>query len=629
MTATARSALLLAGAFSAALLTHPAAAREADPHAPAEPAPAALPPGPEGAEAAPSLPYAVRITGVDEDLLTLLESASTLVDLQEDPPPTLLGLERRADADRDRLQTALRSAGYYDARLDIRIGAAAAPPVPVTIAVETGPAYTFDAVAVRTPDGRPLPGPAIAPADLGLVRGERARAPLVVAAEERLLSRLGEQGFAFAAAADRRVVVDHDRRTMDITYTVDAGPLVRFGAARVEGLEEVDEDLVRGRLPWQPGEEYRPELVDRARQSIAQLEVFDTVRVSLADAPGPDGVTPVTVSVVERKRRFIGAGVFFSTAEGLGTQAYWGHRNLFGGAEYLRIGAQVGRLGARTTDLELPDLQFNVRFRKPDFLAVRQTLAASFSVVAERPPAYERVATILAASLEREITDNLRVGYGLATEWSRTRTDERTYQSVLVGAPLSLNYDASDNLLNPTRGYRVALVATPWYPVGGDTRSFFAATGIIGTAYHDIAGNGDYVAAGRINVSSILGAGLDEIPPDKRYYAGGGGSVRGYGFQKVGPRNANGDPSGGRSLVELGLEMRVKVTDTIGIVPFVDAGMVYDSTFPTFADLKVGAGLGLRYYTDFGPLRVDVGFPLNPDSNDARWQLYLSLGQAF
>ncbi|WP_431854818.1 autotransporter assembly complex protein TamA [Azospirillum sp.] len=581
------------------------------------------------------VPYEVDLTGLEGDdaLRTLLRESSSLFELKDDPPPSVIGLERRADADRDRLDTALRSAGHYDARLDIRVDPSVQP-ARVTIAVEPGPAYRFKAIAVRTGSGAPLPGPAVTADELGLKPGEPARAPQVVDAQSKLVSTLAGRGYAFAKVTDRRAVVDHSDRTMDVTFVVDPGPLARFGSTRIEGLEQVDADLVRGRLPWAPGATYQPALIERARTDIAKLGVFDTVRVQLADQPGPDGTTPVTVAVTERKRHVLGAGVVYSTTDGLGGNVYWGHRNLFGGAEQLRLSLEVGRLtgdSSSTSKLDLPDLRFGVNFRKPDFLAPRQSLVLDFSVVTDNPPAYERVAGLLTAVIEREISDALKVSAGLTSERGRVRTAERTYQVSLLGAPLGVTYDGTDNLLNPTKGYRLAGTLTPWFPVGGNesTERFLAGT-VTGSAYYDVVGDGRYVAAARVGLGSIVGAPLASIPPDRRFYAGGGGSVRGYGFQKAGPRNFANDPTGGRSLVELGVEMRVKITDTIGLVPFVDAGTVSDRSVPGLnGPLRVGTGLGLRYYTDFGPLRVDVGVPLNPERGDSRWQLYLSLGQAF
>ncbi|HYD65998.1 autotransporter assembly complex family protein [Azospirillum sp.] len=582
----------------------------------------------------PVVPYEVELTGVEDGGLSdLLRGTSSLFTLKENPPPSLLGLERRAEADRERLQTALRSAGHYDAELDVRVDGAAQP-ARVTIAVQPGPAYRFKTVTIATADGSPVPGGPVDPGELGLTAGETARAPAVVDAQSRLIAEMAKRGYAFAKVPDRRAVVDHSDRRMDVTYTLDPGPITRFGEAGIEGLEGVDADLIRGRLPWRPGQLYDPALVDRARTDIAKLDVFETVRVALAPEPGPDGVTPVTVVVAERKRHFIGAGVTYSTSEGFGAQAYWGHRNLFGGAERLRIGAEIGRLSAQSAGsnaLETTDLRFNVLFRKPDFLAVKQSLVLGWAVVSEQPPAYDRVGTVLSALLEREVSDQLTVSYGVSWDRSKEETTDRSYQSSLIGVPLTLNYNGSNDLLNPTSGFRIGVQATPWIPAGGkEAERQFLSTTVSGTVYHDIAGDGRYVAAARAQVGGIVGAGLAAIPPSKRFYAGGGGSVRGYAFQKVGPRDRAGDPIGGRSLFETGIELRIKVTDTIGVVPFVDAGAVYDRAFPDFSQpLRVGAGIGLRYYTDFGPLRVDVGFPLNRERDDSTWQLYLSLGQAF
>ncbi|CAO3400738.1 autotransporter assembly complex protein TamA [Azospirillum palustre] len=618
------------------------------PAAPSEGAPPdAAPPDEEVRPA--GISYEVEITGVeDEGLRGTLRDASTLVELKDDHPPSLIGLERRADSDRDRLQTALRSAGYYDAKLDIRIDDPAAagtlpaggqaPPVKVTVAVTPGPLYHIKTVTVRgvsSSAGSSILPKEVATDDLGLVAGAPAIAQKVLDAESELVGRLSKRGYAFAKVPGREVVVDHSDRTMDVTYTVDPGPLTRYGATRIEGLEQVDENLVRGRLAWKEGQVYDPGATDRARQDIAALQVFDTVRVRMADEPGPDGVTPVIVSVGERKRRFIGGGVTYSTQDGVGANAYWGHRNLFGGAEQLRVGVDVGRVagssgGTSSKGNDLPDLRFSVNFRKPDFLAVKQSLLVNFAVVNDQPPAYSRVASELTVKLERPLTDQLTVSYGVTGERGRVRTEDTTYQTSFIGVPLGAAWNGTDNLLNPTSGQRASLQVTPWFPVGGDTKSPFTSILLNGSTYYDLGKDGRYVAAGRIGLGSILGTSLSDIPPDHRFYAGGGGSVRGYGFQKAGPRDRYDDPVGGRSLFEIGAELRIKVTESIGVVPFVDAGTVYDKAYPDFSEpLRVGAGLGLRYYTDFGPLRVDVGIPLNPASGDSRWQLYLSLGQAF
>ena len=231
--------------------------------------PAEQPAAPPSPEEEPAVPYDVEMMGVEDDALaTLLRGTSTLFDLKDDPPPSLIGLERRADTDRERLETALRSAGHYDGRLDIRIDADAQP-VRVTIAVEPGPAYTFKTIALESASGDRIPGTPIGADDIGLKPGDQARAPEVLAAEGRIKSMLAQRGHAFAAVPERRVVVDHSDRSMDVTYVVDAGPLTRFGAAEVRGLDDLDGRLVHNRVTWTQGQIFDPAQLDRTRQKAA------------------------------------------------------------------------------------------------------------------------------------------------------------------------------------------------------------------------------------------------------------------------------------------------------------------------------------------------------------------------
>jgi translocation and assembly module TamA len=140
------------------------------------------------------------------------------------------------------------------------------------------------------------------------------------------------------------------------------------------------------------------------------------------------------------------------------------------------------------------------------------------------------------------------------------------------------------------------------------------------------------VLAGRVRAATIQGAAAEDIAPSRRLYGGGGASVRGYGFQGVGPRDMLGNPTGGGSLVEFALEARIETPllgGAIEVVPFIDAGSVGRGSTPDFAEIRFGAGVGLRYKTSFGPIRIDVAAPLNPTEFDSPVVVYVSLGQAF
>ncbi len=206
-------------------------------------------------------------------------------------------------------------------------------------------------------------------------------------------------------------------------------------------------------------------------------------------------------------------------------------------------------------------------------------------------------------------------------------TGEPRRRTFYIGAlPTNLVYDGSDDLLNPTRGFRLGGRLSPEVSLQGSVFGY-ARTQIDASAYQSVTPK--VVLAGRVRLGTILGAPRDAIAPSRRFYAGGGASVRGYGFQSIGPRDPNNDPIGGRSLTEFSIEARVRAFGNFGIVPFFDGGNIYTSPMPKLSDFRYGAGLGVRYYSNFGPIRVDVGTPINPQPGDSRVAVYVSLGQAF
>jgi translocation and assembly module TamA len=218
---------------------------------------------------------------------------------------------------------------------------------------------------------------------------------------------------------------------------------------------------------------------------------------------------------------------------------------------------------------------------------------------------------------------------GIAGEYSRVRDARSERSFTLASLPAGLERDTTDDILNPTLGHRIELSLTPFVPVGSEGSPFVKGR-VDASAYWDLTGDGGLVLAGRAGYGAIAGAELVEIPADKRFYAGGGGSVRGFAFRHAGELDAADDPVGGRSVAEAGLELRIRIGEDFGVVPFIEAGRAYNGTMPDFDEkVFVGAGLGVRYYTSIGPLRLDVGVPLNKRDSDAPFQIYVSLGQAF
>ncbi len=571
------------------------------------------------------VPYQTVLEGVEDgDLRAVLEGSSQLIALGDKPPASVIGLRRRAEGDIERLDTALRSEGYYQSKIDLEVDSETVP-AEVTLRITTGPRYKLQTYDI-TFDGNPPPTEAEQPslAEIGIELGMPARAPAVVNAEQSLVNLLQERGYPFARVRERKTFVNHEKSEMTVRLAIDAGPAAVFGPLTFKGQERVDPDYLHRIADWPEGEPYDRRVIRDLQRRLAATSLFSTANAEPAPEPEPDGTLPVTVILVEREQRSIGGAVSYSSDIGAGIELFWEHRNLLGQNEKLRLSA-TGSLIEQTGD---------INFRKPAFLRPDQDLLADLSGGFEDTDAYERQAVDGLIALERPLFENWRasagvsLGYEIVDEGADSGEGER--QFTLLGLPLTASRDTRDDPLDPASGTRLQLSLTPYTGAGDDSLLFLTAVAG-GSAYYALDSDKRIILAGRARVGTILGEKNDVLPASSRFYAGGGGSIRGYEYQLVGPLDGDEDPFGGTSLLELGGEVRVRVSEEIGIVPFIDGGTVYDEPyFNSGETLRWAAGLGLRYFTGFGPLRLDVAFPLNPrDGVDETFQFYVSFGQAF
>ena len=568
--------------------------------------------------------YRAEITGAeDSDLASLLDKISELKTLEDKPPASEEALRRRADRDLGRLADAAHSLGYWDADFSYDVDTSAET-AKVTVTVKQGPLYHVASIKVLGPDGQPLSIPQDEK-KLPLKPGDPARTAPVVATETALVTAFGDSGRPFAKVENRRVEIDRDTQTMDVTYTLDPGPVMRFGPVAIAGLERLNPAYVEGRVRWQAGEIYDASKVEETRRRLIETGLFSTVQITPTPDPEHPGEARMTIDATERLHRTIGAGLAYNTSQGFGARAFWENRNLFGNAESLRLSAEVGQ------QID----EFRANFRRPDFLTIDQDFLATAEIANDTPVAYNSRRALATAGIERRVDYWLTGGLSFLAEKANVtqlanvtpRTGTQRYE--LFGLPAYLKLDETDNLLNPTTGYRAQLNVTPAHTFSGSHLTF-STNLLAGSTYWVLGPEQRAVLAGKLALGSLDGAPLSQLPSDQRIYAGGGGSVRPYGYLMAGPLAPNTKPIGGRSSLVLNLEARIRITETIGIVPFVDAGSYYESPVPQLGrTLLYGVGLGARYYTAFGPLRLDLATPLHKRSADSPIQVYISLGQAF
>lgn len=598
-------------------------------------------------EADGTIDYDWTITGLPAEVDSQIEAAFKLASALEAGDGDALNstqIDLRARTDVTLLDTILRSEGYYGATIEPIISAADdARSILVTMEVDSGPRYVF--IDVNLPG---IDAAGEVEADLrdayGIEAGDPVVAADVVAAEVELRSKLGEEGFAQAEIGERTVVVDHKERTASLTLPVDPGPVASFGNIIVEGQPPFPPDHVQTLARFDRGDTFKRSLVEDLRRALVATGLVTAATVD--PEPSEDGETvDLRIVLTPAPPRTIAGNVGYSTGEGFRAEASWEHRNLinpegaFQARAVLGTQEQLGSVGLRFNNWKVRD----------------QSLSFSALVGAIDRPAYEANTVILTAGIERTSTFIWQKPWTYSAGIELIATDEadgfrfdekppllpeapdpevpevdQTRSTYFIAAlPLELRYDGSNDLLDPTDGFRLGGFVSPEISLES-SESLYVRSQIDASAYYPV--NDQLVIAGRARFATISGIERDFVAPSRRLYGGGGGSVRGYEYQAIGPRDEVFNvPLGGRSLTEFSLEARYRFgsLNQFGVVPFIDVGRVSEDPWPGTNEFRVGVGIGARYYSNFGPIRIDIGTPLNGDDDDPPIAVVVSLGQAF
>jgi len=565
-------------------------------------------------------------------------NASSLVADQGEPASGVAGLLAKARGDYRRIIAALYNEGHYGAAISILIGGVEASklapdarlpnPVDVTVSVDLGPLFTFNSVNIA--NQAPATSDPDDQVDLPVLRGfgagQVARSSVILAAEQLAVQAWQQQGYAKAEITGRDVVANHANNTVDVTITVNPGRLAAFGDITVTGIQNMNPEFVRQQTGLAVGQEYDPDELTRAQKRLDRLEVFRAARFQAAQDISPDGLLPYELLVEELPGRRFGAGATYSTVDGLGVEGFHLWRNLFGQAERLRLDARVASI-AWPIDTAQFDYMFGGTFTKPGFLTPDTDLVAAIAAERTIYPTYTETSAQARLGLTHYFSDELTAEGGVVYERARFDDVFGTRDFSTLGVYAGATFDGRDSTVDPTEGWYLSGNAEPYYDFSFDKMGLRLTAEA--RTYFGFSEDDQFVLAGRVKAGALLGPALNEIAPDKLFFAGGGGSVRGYAVKSIGVDDGKGGVTGGRYLLEASLEARAKVTESIGVVGFVDGGYVAADTFPSLDELRLGVGAGVRYYTGLGPLRLDVAIPLNKRAGDPDYAIYVGIGQAF
>jgi len=582
------------------------------------------------AEASGDQRYTIVITGLEsaaapDALLESFRKQSTL-EQERDKTANAAQIDRRSRADAELLEELLRSQGYYDAIVEPRTERAGEM-LNVILAADPGQQYRFATVS--------LPGLEAAGGDAESLRrifavnnGDPVIAEDVIAAELALRTALGEEGFASARVGEPDIEINHETQLATLTLPVEPGEPARFGAIRVTGQPPFSPRHVATIARFDPGDPYKRSKVDDLRRALIATGLVSAADIQVVPVDGGRTVD-LAVHLEPAPSHTIAGELGYGTGEGARIEGSWQARNFFNpeGALTLR--------GIAGTNEQLAGVQF----RRNNFMKRDQILNLQASASHRKFDAYEARTVQLSGNIERQSNFIWQKTWTWSGGPEFLATDERgvfdtsgmkaTHKFLIAALPVTLGYDGSDSLLDPTTGFRLSGRLSP--EISARNGAFtYVRTQFDASAYHPISDR--VVAAGRIRLGTIIGADAFDIAPSRRFYAGGGGSVRGYGYQQLGPKDVDGDPIGGRGLAEFAVEARIRLSQfggNFGIVPFFDGGSLSTDTTPSFSDWRFGAGIGVRYYSSFGPIRIDVGMPLNRQKGDGPVAVTVSLGQAF
>jgi len=567
------------------------------------------------ADDVPDTRYTVQWSGIRKHPMEdLLRETSRSETLREHPPPSLPLLRKRMQDDLPRLISVLQAHGFYEAELEAELVTDRSPNR-IRFICRPGPRYTFGSQTVEYAGDHP-PRSRWTPF---LLETDPASTRAIELSEQQMMRFFRNHGHPYPELLDRTYELDPDTKKMNLHYVIDPGPLMTMGDLEIQGLNQVGRKAILRQVNWNPGDVYDQRLVEEFEKNLILTGLFSRVNLAPKQNVEPNSQLDFLLNATERFHRTIRLGGNYRSDVGFGFKSSWEHRNMFGRGERLIL------------DFTLAEEETiaSAGLRKPGFQIRNQSLLFGVKAEEERPDAYTSLSFESYVGLEREYSREISTSLGLAYKYSTVEQGDSEENFGLLSLPLLSVWDTTRDELNPVGGHRLVSELTPYTDLLNEDLQF-GRIQLTGSRYFMLTRWPQIILAGRATAGGLLGADSEEIPADERYYSGGGGSVRGFSYQSIGPK-VDGESVGGSSLLELSVELRTRFTETWGGVVFLDGGMVTRDASP-FGNqpMQWGAGAGLRIFTGIGPLRVDLAYPVNPDeSQDARLQFYISLGQSF
>lgn len=563
--------------------------------------------------------YTVAIEGVDDcELQELIEATAQLYVSLDHPPASLTGLRRRAEADIERMTQALQNYAYYTPVITFDISGD--PQYPhVAISITPGPIYTLESFQIIADNDTAFDCDDIKLKHLAIRLGAPAYPEDILGAEELLIEYLERKSYPLASIEESKIVADVERGVIHVTLHVDTGPFCTFGHSSIIGNCSIADCFFRKKIWWEEGDPYDPCLLERTIYDLESSHLFESITIEHGGTLDEEGRLPMEIIVEEGKQRSYALGGSYATQLGFGVLGEWENRNFRGVGEKVSLKAHIRQI------LQEAKFQYVI----PDFCSPQQDFVWLAELRREHTTGYDDSYFSLLGSIERELTDEVRISYGLMYKRLFTSHSDNNGAYNLFKVPMQFHWAHIDNVLNPGKGATLTIKSTPSFQAVHPRFSYNINT-LTATHYKPLRRNRSIVFATRLHAGTILGASRYTIPSSERFYAGSETTLRGYRYLTVSPLEGD-KPIGGRSILVLSSELRFQFSECWGGAIFYDIGNVYGKPVPELSKKQLQSlGLGVRYFTPVGPIRLDFAFPLTPRPKmHDHMQIYMSIGQSF
>jgi len=568
---------------------------------------------------AAGISYSVDFKGLDDSAtLRLLRSSSQLVALRKKPPSSINALRFRAETDIPELIRVLRACGYLEAEINVRIEKEFRD-YRVVVEINPGPQYLIEQYKIdfQTPD--PEKTPVLRLCELGIDIGDVADTKRILDSELCALHILSEKGYPLATIVNRDIIANGRTKRVQVILTIDTGPISYFGTTAIEGNCSVRDELIQQQIKWCPGDLYDSCLVEESQASLMDTGLFSSVYITHPKALDAEGYMPMKVEVAETKHKSVSLGASYQTTYGPGATFGWENRN-------------VGGLGRRFTlqaDIAQKVHSGIATYQIPNFFKVGQNYIIQAQASYESIKPYRMQSYTFLNRFDRMLGPYFYFSIGPKIEYLMVSNSVDNGNFLLIEGPIYIRWTNVRDFLNPVSGIRFDYRGIPAVNIKDISEFYYSQTFML-SSYLSLWKE-RLILAQKITLGTIVSNGIGAIPVPKRFFGGSEDNLRGYKYYTVSPLDDDDKPIGGRSAIFYSLEPRIRLTESFGLVPFLDMGNVYLNQFPTFkGKWRKSTGIGLRYYSFVGPLRLDFAFPLNRrEGIDPHWWVFVSLGQTF